>query len=228
MDDYIKPGLKIIDIGAGTGRYAFYLAQQNCSVTALDIVPKFVTLMQAKAKEQSVPMAISRGNAIDLSQFEDAQFDMVLCMGPLYHLKTVKQRKTALGECLRILNPGGIIAVAYTNRYASHLIEIFKNDKPLDTEFLKKIIDKGIQPGGKSDSFYFSYPAEIEQMMSGFGVVKEKNVGTDGVTYLLGKRDKKLSKNEFNYWLDYHLQTCENPSLLGYSLHGLYLGQKPK
>jgi len=85
---------------------------------------------------------------------------MVLCMGPLYHLKVAKQRNKALNECVRILKPGGIIAVAYVNRYASHLLEIIKNDKPLDTEFLKKLINKGLQPGGKSDSFYFSYPAE--------------------------------------------------------------------
>jgi 2-polyprenyl-3-methyl-5-hydroxy-6-metoxy-1,4-benzoquinol methylase len=228
LDDYIKPGLKIIDVGAGTGRYAFYLAQQNCAVTALDIVPKHVALMLEQAKQQSVKIDIFQGDARDLSQFADARFDMVLCMGPLYHLKTAAGRKKALSECLRILKPGGIIAVAYVNRYAAHLIDIFKNDKPLDATFLNKIISKGLQPGGKSDSFYFSYPAEIEQMMSGYGVIKEKNIGTDGVTYLLSNRNKKLNEEEFNYWLDYHLQTCENESLLGYSLHGLFVGRKQK
>jgi 2-polyprenyl-3-methyl-5-hydroxy-6-metoxy-1,4-benzoquinol methylase len=228
LDDYIKPGLKIIDVGAGTGRYAFYLAKQNCAVTALDIVPKHVASMQEQAKQQSLNLDIFQGDARDLSQFPDAQFDMVLCMGPLYHLKTAAGRIKALCECLRILKPGGIIAAAYCNRYAAHLLEILDADKPLDTEFLDKIIRKGLKPGDKSDSFYFSYPAEIEQMMSGSGVVKEKNIGTDGMTYLLGKRNKKLNEAEFNYWFDYHLQTCENETLLGYSLHGLYIGRKPK
>jgi ubiquinone/menaquinone biosynthesis C-methylase UbiE len=227
LDDYLKPGLKIIDVGAGTGRYAFYLAQQNCAVTALDIVPKHVALMQEQAKKQSLNLDIFQGDARDLSQFADVQFDMVLCMGPVYHLKTAAGRRKALNESIRILKPGGIIAAAYVNRYAAHLLEILDNDKPLDTIFLDKIVRKGLKPGDKSDSFYFSYPAEIEQMMSGFGVIKEKNVGTDGMTYLLGKRNKKLNEAEFNYWLDYHLQTCENETLLGYSLHGLYLGKKP-
>ena len=226
LDDYFRPGLKIIDIGAGTGRYAFYYAQQNCHVTALDVIPKYVKLMKQKAKQQSVNIDISMGDAMDLSQFNDAQFDAVLCMGPLYHLKTDKERRQALSECSRILKPGGIIAVAYVSRYASHLIEILKGDKPLDTKFLKKIINKGLQAGENSDSFYFSFPAEIEQMMSDFDVRKEKNVGTDGVTYLLGKRHKILNETEFKYWLDYHLKTCENESLVGYSLHDLYIGRK--
>jgi len=79
---------------------------------------------------------------------------------------------------------------------------VLKNDKPLDTKFLKKIIAKGIQAGEKSDSFYFSFPAEIEQMMSDSGVSKEKNIGADGITYLLNKRNTKLSENEFSYWLE--------------------------
>ena len=228
LDDYLKHGLKIIDIGAGTGRYAFYLAQQNCAVTALDIVPQHVALMQEQAKQQSLNLDIFQGDARDFSQFADTQFDMVLFMGPLYHLKTATGRSKALSECLRILKPGGIIVVAYVNRYAAHLLEILDNDTLLDTKFLDKVIRKGLKPGDKSDSFYFSYPAEIEQMMSGSGVKKEKNIGTDGLTYLLGKRNKKLNEAEFNYWLDYHLQTCENQSLLGYSLHGLFIGRKQK
>ena len=226
LDDYLRPGLKIIDVGAGTGRYAFYLAQKNCCVTAVDIVPQYVKLMREKAKQQSLNLDIFQGNAKNLSRFSDSKFDAVLCMGPLYHLKTEKGRREALYECLRILKPGGIIAAAYVNRYASHLMEILREDKPLDIKFLKKIINKGLQAGENSDSFYFSFPAEIEQMMSDFNVRKEKNIGTDGVTYLSGKRAKELNETEFKYWLNYHLKTCENESLLGYSLHGLYIGRK--
>ena len=226
LDEYLRPGLKIIDVGAGTGRYAFYLAQQNCHVTALDIVPHYVKLMQEKAKQHSLKVDIYQGDAKNLFQFDDAKFDAVLCMGPLYHLKMEKDRNKALAECLRVLKQGGIIAAAYVNRYASHLIEILQDDKPLDAKFLEKIISKGIQAGRMSDSFYFSYPAEIEQMMSDFGVSKEKNVGTDGITYLLGLRHKQLNDIEFKYWLEYHIKTCDSPSLLGYSLHGLYIGRK--
>jgi ubiquinone/menaquinone biosynthesis C-methylase UbiE len=226
LDDYIKPESKIIDVGAGTGRYAFYFAHNRCVVTALDIVPKYVALMKEKAKLQSLDVDILKGDARDLSQFKDGEFDAVLCMGPLYHLKTQKGREKALTECLRILRPGGIIAAAYVNRYASHLIEILKDNKPFDTKFLNKIIIKGVQAGDKSDSFYFSYPAEIEELLADLGVNKEKNIGTDGVTYLLGRRNNKLSETEFNYWLDYHLKTCENKTVLGYSLHGLYIGRK--
>jgi ubiquinone/menaquinone biosynthesis C-methylase UbiE len=226
LDDYLRPGLKVIDVGAGTGRYAFYMAKHNCRVTALDIISKHVVFMKEKARRQSMDLDIAQGDARDLARFNDAEFDMVLCMGPLYHLKTKTGRSKALSECLRILKPGGVIAAAYVNRYASHLMKILEDEKPLDSEFLIKIINRGLKAGDKTDSFYFSFPAEMEQMMTEAGVSKEKNVGTDGVTYLLGTRPKKLNKSEFNYWLEYHLATCENEFLLGYSLHGLYIGRK--
>jgi ubiquinone/menaquinone biosynthesis C-methylase UbiE len=227
LNEYIRPGSKIIDVGAGTGRYAFYFAEKHCCVTALDITPKNVSLMKEKTKRQSLNADIFQGDAQNLSRFDDAQFDTVLCMGPLYHLKTENGRKKALSECLRILKPGGIIAVAYLNRHASHLIEILRGARPLDSKFLDKIISKGIQASDKTDSFYFSSPAEIEQMMADSSVSKERNIGTDGVTYLLmGKGANKLDETGFNYWLDYHLKTCEKESLLGYSLHGLYIGRK--
>jgi ubiquinone/menaquinone biosynthesis C-methylase UbiE len=225
LDDYLRPGLKVIDVGAGTGRYALYLAQQNCYVTALDIVPKNVALMKEKGNRQSLNVDICEGDARDLSHFDDAEFDLVLCMGPLYHLKTEKDRRKALNESLRVLKPGGIIAAAYVNRYASHLMKILQDDQPFDTKFLNRIISKGLK-AGKTDSFYFSFPAEIEQMMSDSGVTKEKDIGTDGITYILNSRPQKLTDSEFNYWLDYHLATCENESLLGYSLHGLFIGRK--
>jgi hypothetical protein len=113
------------------------------------------------------------------------------------------------------------------NRHASHLIEILNSARPLDSKFLGKIIGKGIQAGDKTGSFYFSSPSEIGKMMADSGVRKEKNIGTDGVTYLLtGKGRNRLDEREFNYWLDYHLKTCDSESLLGYSLHGLYIGRK--
>jgi len=62
--------------------------------------------------------------------------------------------------------------------------------------------------------------------MSASGVSREKNVGTDGVTYLLNRRKQELSEIEFGYLLEYNLSTCENQSLLGYSLHGLFIGRK--
>lgn len=226
LNKFIAQKSKVIDVGAGTGRYAFHLSSKEHYVTALDIVPKHVELMKEKSKKNAIKLDISLGNALDLSQFNDSMFDVVLCMGPIYHLKCMNERKKALKECIRILKPDGIIAVAYINRYASHLIEIVRDNKSLDLNFLDKIIKDGIQDEVKTEPFYFSCPKEIEKLMKDLKIKKKTNVGTDGIIYLLKRRNNSLTKSEFNYLVDYHLKTCENEFLLGYSLHGLYIGQK--
>lgn len=33
-------------------------------------------------------------------------------------------------------------------------------------------------------------------------------------------------KNEIELWLEYHIKTCEDPNILGYSMHALYLAKK--
>jgi len=71
LEDYIKPGLKIIDIGAGTGRYAFTWRSKIVVSPRWIIVPGYINLMREKAKEQSVKITVSHGDARDL-----------------YHLKT--------------------------------------------------------------------------------------------------------------------------------------------
>ncbi len=57
-------------------------------------------------------------------------------------------------------------------------------------------------------------------------VEKIFNIGTDGIAYLIGSKINNLTEQEYSYWVDYHLKTCENESLIGHSLHGLYIGKK--
>ncbi|MNT90824.1 hypothetical protein D3C72_2318190 [compost metagenome] len=62
--------------------------------------------------------------------------------------------------------------------------------------------------------------------MDGHGIVKLEHAGTDGIGVMLEEQIDELDDKEFELWMAYHLRTCSEPSILGISNHGLYIGRK--
>lgn len=113
LDEKIKVGSKILDVGAGTGRYSFYYLNKGNKITALDIVQKNVEIIREKSKAiKSENLEIDLGDVRDLSQFKSNTFDVVLCLGPMYHLSKEEDQIKCIDECLRVLKPDGILAIA--------------------------------------------------------------------------------------------------------------------
>jgi 2-polyprenyl-3-methyl-5-hydroxy-6-metoxy-1,4-benzoquinol methylase len=99
LDRILAPRARVLDVAAGTGRYAFYLAGKGHQVTARDIVPAHVEAMRRKAAASQSRLDIGWGDARDLAAFEPESFDAVLCMGPMYHLHEPGERRAVVGEC---------------------------------------------------------------------------------------------------------------------------------
>ncbi len=115
------PPARILDCGGGPGRYAIELARQGYEVTLFDLSAGNLALAHAKADEAGVSFtAIAQGTATDLSRYGDASFDVVLLMGPLYHLLEEHERFSAVAEVRRVVRPGGLVFAAFITRYAAH------------------------------------------------------------------------------------------------------------
>ena len=232
LNKYIVGNMKILDLGAGTGRYSFYYGEKGNSVTAVDIVPKHVKIMNEKLIEnKDIDINVKLGTATDLSVFEDESFDVILCLGPLYHLRTQLERDKCINECLRVLKRGGILAVAYINKlFVTTTLIASDKSSCLNERFLNEIIDNGTIENYKNDTFfknsYFFLPSEIEDYISGFNAERLEHVGTDGISVLLNDMVNGFSDDEYSQWMKYHLKVCGEPSILGYSNHGLYVCRK--
>lgn len=213
-----KPGSKILDACAGTGAYSIYLAEQGHGVTSGDLVPNNVDLIKQRVKA-SLLDDIQVMNVLDLSALADESFDVVLCMGALYHLSEETDQRRAIQECLRILKPGGILVLSYINRFAQFMVSV--------EDGLKNIEDGVRIFHNRTDSiFTYTTPEEIERLASQSGMRKIKNIGTDGMIYVLSEKVNGASKDGLDQLYGYHLATCEEPGILGASIHGLYFGQK--
>lgn len=140
-------------------------------------------------------------------------------MGALYHLLEAEQRVQVTRECLRVLKSSGIFVVSYLNRHASILHNC--GEKLANIDDLLKYSQTGIK-----NTFYRSTPKEKNQLMIDLGVEKLYNVGTDGSSYIIASKIDEADDKTSQKWLEYHYATCEDESILGLSLHGLYIGRK--
>ena len=120
MDELIPANSKILDCAAGTGIYAFYLADKGHEVTATDITPRHVEIINNTLKEKTYHMHTAVLDATDMRMFPDESFDVVLNMGPFYHLLTEEQRERCMSESLRVLKKGGLIFTAYIPRFVCY------------------------------------------------------------------------------------------------------------
>ena len=140
-----KENMHIADIGGGAGHYAFWLQETGHHVSLVDLSPKNIELATRVSQDTGIQLTdLEVGDATNLN-FEDGQFDLVLLLGPLYHLVDRNERLQALSEAKRILKTKGILLAAVISRYAS-LIDGFKRDLIVDDNF-EKLLIKDLQTG---------------------------------------------------------------------------------
>lgn len=226
LKPYLTPGAKILDAGAGTGKYSLFLAERGYEVTALDLTPRHVETIRRRAAELGLEDKLSAvcGNAESLYGFEDGAFDMVLCMGPLYHLDSPAARETCIAECLRVLKPGGTLAAAYVNKAGVYLYKLLRSPETLTEQPPGTVLG----PEGRLDDgcFVSMGPEEMEALMGKFPLAKREHAATDGLSAVMQQTVNRLDEEQFAGWLEYMEVTCRNPYHLGSSLHSLYIGEK--
>ncbi len=159
---------------------------------------------------------------MDLSQFEDGSFDVVLNLGSFYHLTDSYERKNSIIESLRVLKPNGIYAMSYINRYAN--IIKYRDMFVEDFGWLYDYLEKGFHSNNRV--FYASFPEEVESTLKEQNVHMLYNIATDGMKFIIRDTVNKLNDLDFDKWMDIHYKTCEDKSILGASEHGLFIGRK--
>lgn len=112
IEKYLKPGSRVLEIGAGTGRYSHALARQGYAVSAIELIEHNIEVFRKNTLADE-NISVIQGNALDLSAFPDNQFDITLLLGPLYHLYNKEDKQQAIREAVRVTKQGGIIFAAY-------------------------------------------------------------------------------------------------------------------
>lgn len=233
LDRYLPPApATILDVGGGPGRYANWLAGEGYAVHLIDAVPLHIE--QARAAEGASSLASAEvGDARSLDH-PGASADVVLLLGPLYHLTAREDRLVALREARRVLKPGGVVAAAYISRLASTLDGMARClfDDPTFVDIVVRDLEDGQHrnPTGHPDYFttaYFHHPSEIQGELEDAGLVHEATLPIEGPGWLIpdfaaswgdpGRRERLM---------DAVRRIEDEPTLLGASAHILSLSRR--
>ena len=227
---YIESAESLTELGAATGRYSLFYAQKGINVTAVELVPELVTQLRKNSVKIEANIEVYEANATNVEFIKDSSQDIVLILGPLYHIQSVNDRESVLREANRILKANGVVAIAYISRFfvAGLLAKI--SSTFITPEIVSKLNETGLVTSPDVDAFfrtgYFAKPAEIEELATKTGFTVSKHIATDSFVRYIGSEINQLSENQYQTWLQHHLTTCAEPSLLGSSNHGLVIAQK--
>ena len=154
-DASLRPGARVLDVAAGTGRVAIPLASLECRVVAVDIARPMLDEIPKKAPALSIPRTIA-----DVAHlpFTSASFDAVVIARLLY---LVPEWKELLREVQRVLVPGGRVLHEWSNGDADE--EWVQIREKIRAMFEHEGVTNPFHPGVRTEE-------EVEAFVAGLGM----------------------------------------------------------
>ncbi|QUR67239.1 class I SAM-dependent methyltransferase [Mycobacterium spongiae] len=103
----IKPGLRVLDVAAGSGNISLPAARTGATVISTDLTPELLQRSQSRAAQQGLTLEYQEANAHELP-FGSNEFDVVIsAIGVMF----APDHQRASGELVRVCRPGGTIGL---------------------------------------------------------------------------------------------------------------------
>ena len=226
LGEYITSESCVIELGCATGYYGMFFADKCAKYTGVDLSPDNIAVFHEKiAAEKKENICATTGDATALHEFPDSCFDVVLCLGPMYHLPR-EERLKVFDECSRIAKPGAVLAFAYINGLGAYvaacvhdkLRNIYPNPETNKSVFKLKTDDQ--LPG----VFFFTSPDEMEKDAEQKKLEILKNCGVN--FHFAACAIDAMSEEQFECYMELADKMSESPFCTGFSAHTLLVCRK--
>lgn len=212
---FLQPGQKVLDIGAGTGRYTSALMAEGYEVKAVELVRRNIDVFLKREPTADVV----QGDARDMPFLPTASADVTLLLGPLYHLTGDDEKVKALAEAKRVTRPGGVIFVAYLMNEYSILSYCFDEDRISD--FLERgIVDRDFHVQVQEGELYdYVRLEDIDRLNQAAGLERVTIFSPDGAADYMRTRLNQMSEESFAHFIEYQKCISERADLIGAGSH---------
>ena len=221
---YAGKGTKILEVGAGTGRYSIALAKEGMDVTSVELVENNLAILR-KNSEGIKNIKSYQGDATDLSRFETGSFDVTLFFGPMYHLYEKEDIDKAINEAIRVTKKDGVILFAFISVYAIMFANYLEGNWGVGEEenFTKDYKVRHFQ-----EQMFTGYDIEeFEALFKDRAVEYITTAGMDSMLESLRKWDGFcITDEDFEKFKKWNLAFAEKRELLGTTNHLLYICRK--
>jgi ubiquinone/menaquinone biosynthesis C-methylase UbiE len=185
MSRYLEPApLDVLDVGGGPGSYAAWLRDRGDRVLVID--PVRLHVEQARARSLSADL----GDARQLPQ-GDRSVDVVLLMGPLYHLTAADERSLSLAEAHRVLRPGGLLIATAISRFAALqdlLVRLDRLHEPGVMSIVERAVRTGVFDGSQEGLFttaFFHSPQQLHEEIAAASFEQIAILNVEGPGFLV-------------------------------------------
>lgn len=229
-----RPPATVVDVGGAAGAYALWLAEAGYAVHLVDPVARLVAEAQQRSAAAKRPLASSRVGDARALELPDAFADVVLLLGPLYHLTSGAERARALREVARVLKPGGWLFAAAISRWASALDGLARDllSDPRFAAIVKQDLRDGQHrnPTDRLDYFttaFFHRPDELGDEVVAAGLSLTGVFGIEGPGWILPDVAERLADAKRRAGLLEVARMLEvEPAVRGCSAHLLAVAQR--
>ncbi len=212
---FLQPGNRLLDIGAGTGRYTSALMAEGYEVKAVELVRRNINVFL----EREPTADVVQGDARHMPFLPTASADVTLLLGPLYHLIGDEEKLKALAEAKRVTKPGGIIFVAYLMNEYSILSYCFDEDR-ISGLMERGAVDEDFHIQAQADELYdYLRLDDINRLNRQASLKRITIFSPDGPADFMRTRLNQMSDETFSLFLQYQKRMSERPDLIGAGSH---------
>jgi SAM-dependent methyltransferase len=210
-----KTDFKIADIGAGTGKYSVALAKENFDVTAVEIVPRNLKILESRHEK----IKCWQGDACNLNFLPDEIFDATILFGPLYHLHEKSKKIRALREAGRITKKGGTIFVAYLLNEYSMISYCFLQNR------LGALMEKGgvsadfCVHSSEEDLYDYVRIRDVDELNREADLQRIEIFSPDGPADFMRRELNAMTDETFEKFVEYQMQNALRADLIGAGSH---------